>query len=375
MSNYRISYAQNREDIILAAFFEDITKGFYVDVGANHPDTLSVTKIFYDNGWNGINLEPNKDLYNLIIKARPRDINLNIGAADKKGELTPRQYPDGDGLSTFSKATQKDYQKTTSTYKQYTNNYKDYKVAVKPLKDIFRENKVNIINFMNIDVEGFEYQVIAGNDWDKYRPQVLCIEANHIAEDWRPLLKKANYDLVFFDGLNNYYVAHEHPEIVENFSYVNSVLLGKPIIAAHLKHIIDNLELRQLNYENRATRHDLVEEGLRAEIHNLYLQQIANKRLRALIKQIIVSINAIILIHIEKLNHPKLNNSTHISFKGVSKSDLLESIKEYDMDRYYNSKIAHPLTYKLLHNTYVTFYTTAKKLTRKLVRVVKGGRK
>src|SRR5690349_21423386 len=98
MSNYRISYAQNREDIILSGFFKNLKKGFYVDVGANHPDTLSITKIFYDQGWSGVNLEPNRELYNLIAQARPRDINLNIGAADTKGELTLREYPDGDGL-------------------------------------------------------------------------------------------------------------------------------------------------------------------------------------------------------------------------------------------------------------------------------------
>lgn len=373
MSNYRVSYAQNREDIILSGFFGDLDKGFYVDVGANHPDTLSITKIFYDKGWSGINLEPNRELYDLIVKNRPRDINLNLGAAAKEGELTLREYPDGDGLSTFSKAAQDDYQKSSSIYKDYTRNYRDYKVPVKPLKDIFKEHKTKQINFMNIDVEGFEYQVIAGNDWDTYRPQVLCIEANHINEDWRPLLEQAKYDLIFFDGLNNYYVAHEYPEVAKKFSYVNSVLLGKPVIAAHIQRTLNDAEVRSRNLENKVTRQELIEEGLRTEIHNLYVQQAANKRLRALVKHFIVGVNVAILTQIEKLNRPKLKKQPPIELSDKpAQMDLLVRIKQSDLDRYYESRVTHPVAYKLLYGSYTGVYNTCKVVARKLIRSLRG---
>jgi FkbM family methyltransferase len=380
MSDYRVSYAQNREDIILTGFFKGLEKGFYVDVGANHPDTLSITKIFYDAGWNGINLEPNKELYDLIVAARPRDLNLNIGAADRRGKLVLRQYPDGDGLSTFSKDAQTDYQRTTSEYKNYTDNYQDYTVQVKPLKDILNEINVGTINFMNIDVEGFEYQVIAGNDWEKYRPQVLCIEANHIVNDWRPLLKNAMYDLVFFDGLNNYYVAHEHPEIAQNFSYVNTLLLGKPVIPAHIDATVKNLqeylgrkdnEISEL--ENRLLRQRLVEEGLRSELHSVYLQLAMSKRLRTVIKQLVISSNTIILIWIEKLNHPKLKKQLPIQInKTMSSNEMHGSIRRYDIERYYDSQMAHPMLYKILFVSYTGLYADCKAGTRCVIRLLRG---
>jgi peptide methionine sulfoxide reductase MsrB len=61
-----ISYAQNREDVIIDAFFPDLKKGFYVDIGAADPNYDSVTKFFYEKGWSGINIEPNPQLFKLL---------------------------------------------------------------------------------------------------------------------------------------------------------------------------------------------------------------------------------------------------------------------------------------------------------------------
>ena len=96
-----VSYAQNREDIILSAFFPDLNDGFYVDVGANHPISDSVTKLFYDKGWRGINIEPIKSLHKKLEKDRPEDINLAVGVSSKNGTAKFSEF-DIDGLSTFS---------------------------------------------------------------------------------------------------------------------------------------------------------------------------------------------------------------------------------------------------------------------------------
>src|SRR2546423_10649850 len=65
-----ITYAQNFEDVILARVFSGCTDGFYVDVGAGDPLNLSVTKWFYDLGWDGINIEPNRALFKRLVEAR-----------------------------------------------------------------------------------------------------------------------------------------------------------------------------------------------------------------------------------------------------------------------------------------------------------------
>lgn len=372
MSEYRVSYAQNREDIILSGFFDKLEKGFYVDVGANHPDTLSITKYFYDQGWSGINIEPNPALYKEIVSQRSRDINLNIGAADKAGELTLREYPGGDGLSTFSEKTQASYQEKGSEYKKNTDDFVDRVVPVKPLSQIFAENNVETIQFMNVDVEGFEYEVIAGNDWSKFRPQVICIESNHIVKDWRPLLKKANYELLFFDGLNNYYVANECDQIIKNFSYVKTVLLDmRPIIPAVVNDQLLRLQEVQQQLEYKLARQELIEQSLNIEIHSLHAQIVHNRRLRTLVKQLLMSINGIILMYIEKLNRPKLKQQSPLVVSEKSNTkELAEAIKMYDLDRYYGAGAVHPLSYRIIRGTYLSLYKLAKSAALKLLRIM-----
>ncbi len=373
MSNYRITYAQNKEDIILSAFFAHLKKGFYVDVGANHPDTLSVTKYFYDQGWNGINIEPSPTLYKEITQQRPRDINLNIGAADKPGELTLREYPEGDGLSTFSVEAQKSYQEPTSEYHRNTGRFEDRVVDVKPLSQIFDEIKVETINFMNIDVEGFEYQVIKGNNWAKYRPQVICIEANHIVQDWRPLLEKAHYDLVFFDGLNNYYVAHECSKIAQNFSYVRTVLLDdRPILPAAVNEQLLRGQQLQQKIEHKLAQQELVAQNLQSEIYSLNNLLAARKRIRSLVKQLAVAINGVILVQIERLNRPKLKKQLPLAVvESDSTKKLLSQVRLYDLGHYYEAGSVRPLSYRVLYGSYTALYRVAKLGARKLIRVAR----
>ncbi len=218
----RVYYSQNREDIILEAFFPDVDEGFYVDVGASDPVKYSVTKLFYDKGWSGINVEPIKHHHGSLMEQRPEDINLNIGVGSKAATLKFFEYVGGDGLSTFSS----DVAEECSHQEDFPfKDGKEYMVAVKTLNTVFKEHNVKHIHFIKIDVEGFEYDVLAGNDWSKYRPEVICIESNHITKDWRPLLAQNEYQLAFADGLNEYY-ADARTDRAAKFDFVNHVVIG-----------------------------------------------------------------------------------------------------------------------------------------------------
>src|SRR5262245_27094161 len=145
-----ISYAQNFEDVILARVFKDRCPGFYVDVGAGDPVHLSVTKWLYDLGWNGINIEPNRALFQELIAQRLRDINLPIAAGAARGKLTFYEAEVGE-LSSFNAAACKGVSKVKS--KRI--------VQVHPLDDILHKYvPEREIDFLKIDVEGWEQEVL-----------------------------------------------------------------------------------------------------------------------------------------------------------------------------------------------------------------------
>ncbi len=270
-----ISYAQNREDLILAGFFPQGYKGFYVDVGANDPEIDSVTKIFYQNGWTGLNIEPIRSHFEALQTERKKDFNENIGIATRAGTLKLREYL-GSGLSTFSETMKREYQQNPTGF---TESYKDYEVPVETLQSVFSRNKVTKIDFMKVDVEGYEYDVLASNNWHKYRPKVLCIEANHIEKDWRPMLIDTGYELKFFDGLNEYYTDSKAKGTKE-FSYVDAIVSRQPIVTHHLisqlNTRVDSLNTQLADMEKRLETADNMQRDLRDRLdywENLTLTQ------------------------------------------------------------------------------------------------------
>lgn len=212
-----ISYAQNFEDVMLRRALKNVEKGFYIDVGANDPIDYSVTKAFYDLGWCGINIEPVAEWFQKLQRERPKDINLQIAASDSKGELRFFEVQ-GTGLST----TDPEYAKRHARENGYA--VIEYSVPTRTLTDICLQQCVSEVHFLKIDVEGCEFSVLNGLDFSIIRPWIVLVESTlpglqiEDYEGWEPLLLNHGYHYVYFDGLNRYYVADEHPELDASFS-------------------------------------------------------------------------------------------------------------------------------------------------------------
>lgn len=196
-----ISYAQDHEDVLLARVFPDVFDGVYIDAGANDPVEMSVTKYFSERGWRGINVEPNPALCARLAAARPRDVNLNVGLSDRDGVLKFYECPAVHGWSTFSPVH-------AAHFRARGLALREYDVPVTTLAGVCARHGVERVEFLKIDVEGFEREVILGADWARWRPRVVLVE-NAEPERWEPLLFDAGYLRAAETAVNRYYVREE----------------------------------------------------------------------------------------------------------------------------------------------------------------------
>lgn len=169
-----ISYSQEGEDRILYMLFGVLNKrnGFYVDVGAHHPHRFSNTYVFYSQGWRGINIDANAESIALFQEMRPRDINVSIGVGEKAEKSTFYIFNEP-ALNTFD-----------AEVAQYVVNNYPYKiieekvVEVLPLSQILDSllPKGQEIDFLSVDVEGRDFDVLKSNDWSRYVPLCVLVE-------------------------------------------------------------------------------------------------------------------------------------------------------------------------------------------------------
>lgn len=194
-------FSQFGEDAVLNKLLNNKTNGFYIDVGANHPTEINNTYYFYLNkGWRGINIEANPLLISNFNEVRPLDINLNLGVADVSSEMTFYMLASS-ALSSFSEESAK-------------RNSQEYNYPIVDKIKVKTDTLKNIINyyapdkhidFMSVDVEGLEIQVLKGNDWHKYRPDFLVVECNINAAELNRFIDEIGYNLIYDNGTNRIY--------------------------------------------------------------------------------------------------------------------------------------------------------------------------
>lgn len=209
------SYAQNGEDIVLWRALGHVTGGTYVDVGAADPDVDSVTKAFYERGWSGVDIEPSREHAAALRSARPRDVVVEECAGAAAGTLVLHEVS-GTGLSSVVLSA-------IEALDESDGATADIEVPVRRLDDMLEVAGLadRPIHFLKIDVEGFEEDVLRGIDLDRWRPWVVVVEATAprsripAHHSWEPILLDHRYTFCLFDGLNRFYAAEEHNELVD----------------------------------------------------------------------------------------------------------------------------------------------------------------
>lgn len=195
---FKTSFAKSGLDLQVFQMLQQKKKGFFVDIGSHHPIIGNNTFYFYLLGWKGICIDPNPEFIDLYKNKRPNDIFLNIGISDSnQNELEYYQLKKEMSVrNTFSK-------EYITKHHLEDQIEKIIPIEVKKLANVFEEQQLKnkTIDFLSIDCEGLDFEILKSNNWVDFRPQIICIEthdqlSNDLDSDVTKFMKSMRYNLL-----------------------------------------------------------------------------------------------------------------------------------------------------------------------------------
>jgi len=212
------SYAQSGEDRIISFIFDwiQVKSPTYLDIGAHHSSWLSNTYLFYKNGSSGVCIEPDPYLFSEIKRTRKRDTCLNIGISSAAQEMADFYVMTSRSLNTFSKEDALRCQETRNFGEQKIE--KIIQVPLYTVNDIMAKYCSNGVNLISVDVEGLDFEIVKSFDFQKYQPEIFCIET--LRYDENGILQKNN-ELIKFMKEKEYSIYGE--------TYINTIFVSKEV--------------------------------------------------------------------------------------------------------------------------------------------------
>ncbi len=215
-----ISYSINAEDVLLRRVFAGRQTGFFVDVGAEDPVNGNDLFGLYQLGWRGINVEPNPQYFEQLVQKRPADLNLQVLLSDEPADALPFFIIENTGLSTGDA-------EQAEIHAGHGTEIRRVEVKAATLTQILDEAGPPRIDILKIDVEGFEERVLRGNDWNRYRPSLIMLEATLPQSPVRrqtaitEYLGSVGYRFVHHDGLNDFFTEKDFVPPPDSFRAPN----------------------------------------------------------------------------------------------------------------------------------------------------------
>ena len=227
-----ISYAKYFEDVLLWRAFKSIENGFYIDAVINDPVADSATRAFYEHGWHGINIEKRNSTYPLLCNNRPGDINLLVPEICSGNQT---DHPTEPQVQPFS----------------LNQNLEKYQI-----------DSIQFLILNAIEAEEL-FSTLNLNFW---RPWIILVKMHESESNlqeqfpWESLIIRSGYALIYFDGINRFYVSAEHRDMQNKFTApVNS---SDDFVANGLKTRMDTLAVTRRELDAVKKERDQYQEEL-----------------------------------------------------------------------------------------------------------------
>lgn len=212
------TYAQHGDDLVILNIFHNIgiSRPSYMDIGAHHPVNISNTALLYKLGCRGVNIEPNPNLFENFKAQRQEDTNLNIGVAKESGVLDFYMIDDFSGRNTFDKRTAEDFVRKNPMFSIRSVQ----PIPVKNLNDVIAQTGGEFPDFLTLDVEGLDYEILESFDFSKTRPKVICVEfisgdGSNVHSGIKALMSERGYFLYFKTVGNAFYVHNDYKSLLD----------------------------------------------------------------------------------------------------------------------------------------------------------------
>ncbi len=241
-------YSQNGEDFLISKVF-DKAEGVFVEVGCIDGRVFSNTLHFEEKGWKGICVEAHQGFVELLRSNRPNSIVVNA-AAGEVNEDSVTFYSNARGsLSSLDKNSEERWRKDFATY---FHGFVEQKVAKRTLSSIFDEHKITKIDFLSLDIEGYEVPALQGLDLTRHRPHMMVIETDSPThtEELNGMLKPNGYHLVMQKETNLFYSvdASDRDRLINHFETIDLTRAGHPVDGTSdtvIKFVIDTRVTQQ----------------------------------------------------------------------------------------------------------------------------------
>lgn len=205
MEGFTLSHSQGGEDLVIKQIFgKNKRSGFYVDIGCNNPIQKSNTSKLYLKGWQGICADGNAGLIKKFRRIRKRDICLHAIVSDRRQDVVFYQDSKDHEYSSIDP-------EMGSQLRAEGKTLEEVRMTSTTLEDIFDRHLGNRkIDLLCVDVEHHDLQVLKGNNFNKYRPGIICVEFDgKLGEldgsELHSFLTGVNYEVLAFCAPNVYY--------------------------------------------------------------------------------------------------------------------------------------------------------------------------